>query len=259
VQQLRVTPPRATAGIWRVGDAVLKVVHDGGEGSRWPSSSDPAHPYYWRREPLAYASGLLEPFGAPACRAIVDRSDGSVALWLDAVPEVEKWTPPLLGVVARRLGRARAGPPPDAAWLSRDWLRAYLQLHGVEHDPQLDELPQTFCHFDFHPGNVLGPGAEVVVDWAYAGVGPRGSDPGVLVADGVADGAFPAELADDAAEAVWDGYLAGLREGGWSGDEDDVRAAFFRGTATRLSWLPRGEKPEWDATIDLLDRWRELA
>ena len=251
------TPPRATAGIWRVGDAVLKVVHDGGRGeSRWPSSSDPAHPYYWRREPLAYASGDLEPFGAPECRAIVERPDGTVALWLEAVPEVEEWTLSLLGDVARRLGRAQAGPPPDAEWLSHGWLRAYLELHGVGHDPLLDELPQTLCHFDFHPGNVLGERADSVVDWAYAGVGPRGSDPGVLVADGVADGAF---AVDGATEAVWEGYLAGLREGGWDGDEGDVRFAFFHGTAVRLSWLPRGEKPEWDAAIDLLERWRELA
>jgi len=242
--------------MWLVDDLVLKVVHDGGTESRWPTSNDPAHPYYWRREPLAYASGLLEPFGAPACRAIVERADGSVALWLDAVPEVERWTPELLGEVARRLGRAQAGPPADAAWLSRGWLREYVSLHGVPYDDALDALPQTLCHFDFHPGNVLGRAAEFVVDWAYAGVGPRGSDPGVLVADGVADGAFDP---DGMTEAVWDGYLAGLRDGGWSGDEEEVRYAFFRGTAMRLAWLPRGEKPEWDAALALLQRWRELA
>jgi hypothetical protein len=257
VRQLRVTPPRATAGIWHVGDAVLKVVHDGGgDGSRWPSSPDPAHPYYWRREPLAYASGLLEPFGAPAVRAIVDRADGSVALWLDAEPEVEEWLPSLVVQAAYRLGRAQSGPPPDAEWLSRGWLRAYLQLHGVEHDPVLDELPQTLCHFDFHPGNLVGSRGELVVDWAYAGVGPRGSDAGVLLADGIADRVFPADW-EALADGVFAAYVAGLREGGWRGAEDDVRYALFHGTATRLSWLPRGEKPEWDAVAGMLRRWRE--
>jgi hypothetical protein len=35
-----------------------------------------------------------------------------------------------------------------------------------------------------------------------------------------------------------------------------VRFAFLRGTALRLSWLPRGKSEAFDATIELLDRWR---
>jgi Phosphotransferase enzyme family len=262
VKQLRRTPPAATAGVWYVtagsDSAVLKVVHDGGSGSpRWPASSDPADPYYWRREPCAYESGLLDPFGAPDCRALVKRDDGSVALWLEAAPEVADWTPEVLAGVARRLGRAQAAPAPDEPWLSRGWLRAYLALRDVAGTAvldRLDALPQTLCHHDFHPANVLGARADVVIDWAYCGLGAIGLDPGVLVADGIADEAFPAELADAACSAVWDGYLAGLRDGGWSGDESDVRVAFVHGTTLRLSWLPRGERPAWDATTDFLQR-----
>ena len=266
MKQLRRTPPAATAGVWHVtagsDSAVLKVVHDGGSGSRWPASSDRADPYYWRREPCAYESGLLRAFGAPACRALVERDDGSVALWLEDAPEVATWTPELLEGVARRLGRAQAAPLPDEPWLSRGWLRAYLALHDVAGAPfvdRLDALPQTFCHHDFHPANVLGANADVVIDWAYCGLGAVGLDAGVLVADGVADEAFPAELADAVCSAVWRGYLAGLGDGGWSGDEADVRLAFAHGTALRLSWLPRGERAAWDATIDFLQRLASTA
>jgi hypothetical protein len=90
-----------------------------------------------------------------------------------------------------------------------------------------------------------------VIDWAYCGLAPAGLDAGVLVADGIADEAFPAEQAAEVAAAVWRGYLDGL---GGVFDEDDVRFAFVNGTALRLSWLPRGEKPAWDATIDFLQR-----
>jgi hypothetical protein len=257
VRQLRKTPPATTAGLWHVStpsdSAVLKVIVDGGAGSRWPSSPDPGHPYFWRREACVYESGVAAAFGTPTCRALVEREDGSVAVWLEDVPEVVGWTPALLGDVARRVGRAQALTPPEDVWLSRGWLRAYLDLHGVTNGAavlaRLDALPPVLCHHDLHPANVLKGG--VVIDWAYCGLAPAGLDAGVLVADGIADEAFPAQQADNAANAVWHGYLEGL---GGAFDEDDVRFAFVHGTALRLSWLRRGERPAWDATIDFLER-----
>jgi hypothetical protein len=258
VAQARVTPPAATAGIWRVeaasDAAVLKVLHAGTGGSpRWPASDDPAHPYYWRREALAYETGTA--FSAPSVRAVVDRADGSVALWLDAVPEVDAWTPERLGAAARVVGAAQAAPAPDHPWLARGWLRAYLSLHGIAADATLARLeaaPPVLCHHDLHPANVLA--GDRIVDWAYCGPGARGTDPGVLVADGIADEAFPAELAGEVAAAVWEGYVAGLRDAGWADDLEDVRFAFVHGTRLRLSWLPRGERPAWDETIAFLER-----
>ena len=88
--------PAATAGVWLVradGEAaVLKLVHHDPEGSRrWPADADPAHPYYWRREVCVYESKLLDRLhGAvrgPKCRGVFERRDGSVALWLEALPE----------------------------------------------------------------------------------------------------------------------------------------------------------------------------
>src|SRR5207247_1470218 len=102
----RETPPTATAGLWHVSagsdSAVLKVIQLSSTGdSRWPAEPDPGHPYYWRREALAYESGLFERLEgglrAPACRAVVERPDGSVALWLEAVSAAPPWTPERLG------------------------------------------------------------------------------------------------------------------------------------------------------------------
>jgi hypothetical protein len=258
-RQVRRTPPAATAGVWHVAcgadRAILKVVRDGGAESRWPATRDPRDPYYWRREICVYESGIAAELGAPRARAVVERPDGSVALWLDDAGEPPAWTAGGLGAVARRLGAAQAAPPPDREWLARGFLRRYLVLHGVEPDEQvlgaLDAAEQTLCHNDFHPGNLLGAEADVVVDWAYCGLGAFGLDAGVLVADGIADEAFPAEEADAVAAAVWDGYVEGL---GGGRDLDAVRFAFTRGTRLRLSWLPRGERPSWDATIDFLER-----
>ena len=263
VEQLRPRALASTVGVWRVsaggGSAVLKLLRRGATANpRWPSEPGVSDPYHWRREPLAYASDIPAVFGAPRCLGQIERADGSVALWLEDGGRAPEWTAHLLGGVGRRLGRVQAAfaaSLPEDDWLSRDWLRAYLAAHGVDAGAavleQLDRAPQTVCHHDLHPANLLGPHGEVVIDWAYCGIAALGLDAGVLVADGIADEAFPAADADAVAAAVWAGYTDGL---GGAYDLGDVRFAFARGTALRLSWLPRGDRPAWDATIDFLER-----
>jgi len=130
---------------------------------------------------------------------------------------------------------------------------------------RLERLPHTLAHNDLHPANVLGDDADVVVDWAYCGLAPLGLDPGVLVADGVADSAIRPHDADAAATAVWEGFETGLRAGGFDGDVEPIRWAFLAGTALRLSWLdpdrPREQRTRdaWRATSAMLARWREAA
>ena len=87
----------------------------------------------------------------------------------------------------------------------------------------------------------------------------------MLVGDGVADAAIAPEDADAAADVVWAGYSSGLRDSGFAGDLAQIRWAFLRGTALRLSWLdPERVRDDrmrnaWRATVALLDRWREAA
>ncbi|HET8528169.1 MAG TPA: phosphotransferase [Gaiellaceae bacterium] len=226
--------------------AVLKLLRlNAGPHPRWLSERDRTSAFWWLREPVAYESGVLEPFGVPRVLARVDRPNGDVALWLEDGGGEIVATPAALGEVAERLGDAqRRLVGVDEAWLAHGFLDEYLRLHDAKAaDRRLAELPQTVCHNDFHPANVLDRG--VVIDWAYCGVGAAGLDAGVLVVDGLADGAYPAEQADDVAVAVWQGYRRGFGE--------DVRLGFLEG-ARRLRWLPRGRKPEWDATLDLIER-----
>lgn len=132
------------------------------------------------------------------------------------------WPPERLGAVAFRLGVVQAGfaaDPPTEPWLSRGWLRSYLELRrplieagGTEARAlagdaaatlaRLDAAPQMLCHHDFHPGNVLG---DAVIDWAYCGLAALGLDAGVLVADALLDGFLAPDLGRRAERAVWDG------------------------------------------------------
>jgi hypothetical protein len=277
--------PAATVGVWRVraagASAVLKVVEHNAEGHpRWPSAADPDHPYYWRREPLTYESGLLDRLGelrAPSLHASVTRDDGTVALWLEDAPPPPAFTPDLLSEVSRRLGKAQgafAVEPPLQPWLSRRWLRAYLALRAPITREQervlarVEAAPTTLCHLDFYPGNLLGTDAEVIIDWAYCGLGALGEDPGNLVPDTMFDGFVEPSLAGELEEAVWEGYLTGLRDSSWRGDEREVRWVFLASPVIKYTWIPAAIadpatdevlRSRWSKVIPLLDRWADKA
>ena len=278
--------PAATRGVWlvRAGDeaAVLKLVqHDPTGHPRWPVAAEPEHPYYWRREVCAYETGFLERLFAPHCLACVERADGSVALWLEALTEPAR-TIARYGRAARRLGRVQgafADALPDEPWLSRHWLRAYLDLRIEMTGPRSDEReaalraleagPQTLCHLDFYPGNLFWDGEEpVLIDWAYCGIGALGEDPGNFVPDALLDGFVPAEQADELERAVWDGYLAGLADAGWRGDERTVHFAFAATAWLKYEWLRPAlasgtiddeTEARWRSTLPLIDRLGEEA
>jgi hypothetical protein len=265
-------PPAATVGIWRVrlgsDSAVLKVLRQTEDGSRvWPAASDPADPYWWRREATAYESGLLArlPGGvrAPACRGSFERADGSVALWLEDLGESAPAAGERLVEVVRALGRmqgALAAAPPSEPWLSRRWLRAYVELRGeeiaaYEDGPfadvvrelwaerervlaRIEGAPQTFCHLDFYPANVLGSEGPVLGDWAYCGLGALGEDASNLVPDSVFDGYVPLAEARPLADAAWTAYAQGLDESGWRGDLELVRWVVLAAAALKYAWIP---------------------
>ena len=134
----------ATAGIWRFTDdswsVILKVLrHQAGGSPRWQSGEDEDHWYYWRREALAYSSGLLahlaRPLRAPRCYGVFDRPDGSIGLWLEdlrfAAPAAA-WPLNRYRLAAFALGTAQgrvaaSGDLPTERWLARHWLRRYVE------------------------------------------------------------------------------------------------------------------------------------
>jgi hypothetical protein len=282
--------PAATAGVWlvRADDhaAVLKLVHhDEGGSRRWPAAAEPEHPYYWRREACVYESKLVErlPGGvrAPTCRGLFERADGSVALWLQALPEPPS-TLEWYGRAARSLGRMQGAVTtelPTERWLSRRWLRSYLDLRleltgprSVDREAMLEALehgPQTVCHLDFYPGNLFGDGDDaILVDWAYCGIGTLGEDPGNFVPDAILDGFVAAEQSDDLERVVWDGYRAGLADAGWTGDVRAVRFAFAATPWLKFEWLnpalasrtlDEATATRWSDIRPLIDRLGEEA
>lgn len=135
-----------------------------------------------------------------------------------ATIEVAADAPPLL---------RQCFPPPVILLLREVWAERETFLSV------LDRLPQTICHHDAFRRNLFarrtadGQEQTVAIDWAFAGIGAVGAELTPLVQGSldffeVRDSA-PRELA----EAALTGYVTGLREAGWDGDERLVRLGFL--------------------------------
>lgn len=93
--------------------------------------NDVSHPVYWKREVLAYQSGLLAdlPGGleAPRCLGVFEQQDGSIWLWIEEVKERfgVRWPLEQYARAARVLGRFNGAylaerPIPAYPWLLRN-------------------------------------------------------------------------------------------------------------------------------------------
>lgn len=194
----------ATAAVTRLsgraecdGDAIelsviRKKVRPVTSGRHAPYAGMRDHWAYWRREPLAYASGVL-PTGpgiaAPRCLGV----DGDVMYLVpvEGPPESPE-------IAARRLGAWQARTPlPDVPWLAGHQLAqriaaSRLDWTEVDVDPRIEALwdrrdellaaladvPTVLSHGDFSAGNLIAsaPDTTTVIDWATLGGGPVGAD-----------------------------------------------------------------------------------
>ncbi len=230
--------------------------------------------------------GRLPPgLAAPRCYGVSAPSPDTLWLWLEPVDGLPAaaWPPERFGQAARHLGMFQGGdaacPPPERPWLSRGWLRAWVPA-GTDAAPELladpaawgtvglpgsaaatasalwrqrerliatvERLPQTLCHLDFWPPNLLarrlpdGRDQTVLLDWAQAGRGALGEDIATLVLDSVwMFSVDPAALAPFE-RLIWQGYRAGLVEAGWAGDLRQVRLAFALTAGLRFGLLGGG-------------------
>jgi hypothetical protein len=138
----------ATSGLYRVAGSgldrggstdwsfIVKVAHltdDAPEG--W--GTDLLHFGYWKREALAYRSGVLDSLmpdlRAPHCFEVEEQPDGSLWLWLEEVQECTDpaWPVTRYALAARHFGEWQgaylAGRPlPDEVWLKPGWLRSWI-------------------------------------------------------------------------------------------------------------------------------------
>jgi hypothetical protein len=136
-------------------------------------STDPGGIWYWKREALAYQSGLLHhlPGGsitAPTCYETSERPDGSMWLWMEDVKDdiPSPWPLEQYGVVARHLGQfngAYLGGQvfPSETWIPRNWLRMYVEnaapmIEFVRSNPNHPTVMHMF------PGDTI---AQILAVW----------------------------------------------------------------------------------------------
>jgi phosphotransferase family enzyme len=261
-----------------------------------PELNDAAHPGYWKREVLAYQSGLLWqlPGGvtAPRCYAIQELPDEMCCVWLELIQEGDRhWTTEQHYRAAHHLGQLNGAyltdhPLPEAVWMTRGRislsrlaplqpdeenllqfsetdLGRWLSKRSIERMMRLweqrkrlfaalDRLPSCFCHHDAFRRNLMlrsaASGADelVAIDWSFVGWGKVGQEIAMTTTGALEFLEVLAANERELDQAIFDGYMAGLREAGWQGD---LRLARFGYTATaaltfglaNAVWLTRQE------------------
>ena len=125
-----------------------------------------------------------------------------------------------------------ACPAPAPARLRQLWRDREAFLAALE------RLPQALCHLDAFRSNLIarqnaGREETVALDWAFVGPAAVGEELSALVVASLLRGAVP--LADAVAleEAAFEGYLAGLREAGWTGNPRAVRLGYVASAPLR--------------------------
>lgn len=103
----------------------------------------------------------------------------------------------------------------------------------------LARLPQTLCHRDAFRHNLLarpdpsGRDQTVAFDWGMAGLGVLGEELVPLFAATLSFVAVPLEQIPELDALIFAGYVAGLRDAGWQGDERLVRFGFTASAALK--------------------------
>lgn len=202
----------------------------------------------------------------PAMYGFADYADSCWIWMEDIPIERRRWSLEDYRMVARCLGQfngvyAAGHPIPDEPWLNVNWhcritppladtfdkLDADLRNPLVQRALPLGEhetiaaiwqdvhlfcdglagLPQTLCHTDVFPPNVfLDSASMVLIDWALAGRAAIGEELVALVAVSLSSSSVPISDAALLDRTVFDGYVEGLRDAGWSGDPQLARLGY---------------------------------
>jgi hypothetical protein len=267
------TGNQATGGIWRVhgpaGRAVLKIANAGADADApWAAGERSDHWNFWRREPLAYQSGLAHSafgdagLGAPRLLAVVEPSPCVLTLWLEDVDGLPGtgWPVDRLADVAERLGRAQAAwadrglPYP---WLSRRWLRQYVASKPIREAVAWDD-PRAASAWtaELRAGlRLLWDRRETLVDlaealprtlchldvWPMTLIARAGPEEGIALVDWafVGEGAVGEDVANLIADSVADGLidpglLPDINRACTAGYLAGLRAGGWRGSDTEI-------------------------
>lgn len=156
---------------------ILKVLGPGA------GAEEPGAWNYWKREVLAYQSGLLTnslgSVSAPRCFAVTEHADRQVWLWLEDIvePDGAPWLLADYGRAAHRFGQFHGaylrGRPIDDAWLSRGWLQHFVETSTEAVEQLRQEMAQPWVR-RANPGDL---GERVLKLWhdrsSYLAVLPR--------------------------------------------------------------------------------------
>lgn len=120
------------------------------------------------------------------------------------------------------------------SWVTPQNIERILRLYERSKSlvEALEQLPQCLCHHDAHRRNLMarrtGVGEEqtVAIDWAVAGPGAVGEEIAILVTFTLSPLLVTVGDAPKLEAEVYAGYLAGLREAGWRGEEKMVRLGY---------------------------------
>lgn len=136
-----------TGGVYRVragnDSLVVKIVRHGTDATPdqlWQAGSEESHRNYWKREWLAFDSGLLDSLPgrlrAPRTALTTQPGDSECWIWMEDVQGRSGTALHLddFATIARALGTMQgayasgARPLPDQPWLSRDWLHGWVEI-----------------------------------------------------------------------------------------------------------------------------------
>jgi hypothetical protein len=285
-----------TGGVYRVraGDdsRVLKIVRHGVDSTPdqlWQSGPDESHRNYWKREWLAFDSGLLDTLPgklrAPRKALTTQHGDGECWIWME---DVAGRTSAALHLddyarIAYALGTTQGAYAsgnvslPAQPWLSRDWLRGWVDVcaHFIDtirddarwSDPRLERLeplrsrvsdlwdrrdelfttaeepPLTIVHWDFWPMNLYVSGDDdvVAIDWSQIGLSGVTHDLDQLTIDTVWMHIRPDESLHVLEDLVLPAYHQGLRDSGFAVDVTQLRRWYGAASALRYGWLAGGQ------------------
>ena len=288
-----------TGGVFRVrGETatgrefcvVLKRVlhgHDEDPGALWVAGEDPTHRNYWKREWLAFGSGLLDglPGALTAPRTLLasELSDAECHIWMEDAPgrTGTALTDDDFATIARAVGTTQGAYAagvvglPDDEWLSREWLRGWvdacarlipaidddhiwaddrLQAMRPLRDPVrdlwqrrgelfdiVDSAPTTVVHCDFWPTNLFVSDDRVTaIDWSQIGIGRIAQDLDQVTLDTVWMQVRPGGDLDVLEHTVLSSYQAGLREAGLEVTDEQLRHWYAAAAALHYAWMLGG-------------------
>jgi hypothetical protein len=110
----------------------------------------------------------------------------------------------------------------------------FLQLYDERERflTAVEQLPQTLCHNDADPRNLLGRSRQdgedevVGVDWAFVGTGAVGSEITTLVNNPILFSMLAIDELPALDAIVFQSYVQGLADAGWRNDAHLVRLGY---------------------------------